>query len=89
MTPRTRRLLLPEVADRLRITVRKVQGLIAAGQLSAIDISTTPGSKRPRYVVDEADLAAFEERRRTGPAARPAKVRRDAVPNYFAGASRG
>jgi hypothetical protein len=56
-----RRFTVPEVGLRLRMSVGKVLRLIRLRQLRAIDVSTTPGSRRPRYIVDEADLVAFEQ----------------------------
>ena len=86
MANSTRRFLVPEVADRLRMSVEKVLRLIRNRQLRAIDVSTTPGTTRPRYIIDEADLVAFEQARATAPAQTPAARRRRTteVPNYFA-----
>ena len=55
-----------QVAERLAVNVDKVLGLIHAGELVAIDVSQRAGG-RPRYRIDPADLAAFEQRRRVRP----------------------
>ena len=75
---------LPAVAERLVVPLRTVRTWIANGELRAIDVSATPGSKRPRFVVDEADLVAFEERRATAPPPRQRRISAGAgVPNYI------
>ena len=86
----TRRLLLAEVAERLRCPIARVRTLIRSGMLRAIDTSARAGSLRPRYVVDEADLARFEAARAPAPAPRPARrVTANGIPNYFAEVSHG
>jgi excisionase family DNA binding protein len=57
----SRRLLIPEVADRLRCSTERVLRLIRAGNLTAINTGT--GKRRPRWVVDETALTEFERRR--------------------------
>ena len=55
--------LLPigEVARRLSISVRSVRALIERGVLATVRVTER------RVAVDEADLAAYVEARRTGP----------------------
>jgi excisionase family DNA binding protein len=65
-----------QVAERLAVNVDKVLGLIHAGELVAIDVSQRAGG-RPRYRIDPADLAAFEQRRRVrSPSPQPRRRRR-------------
>ena len=61
----------PELAKRWGIDPAKVLTWIRAGELRAIDASTRPGG-RPRYLIDERDVAAFEERRAVCSSPRPA-----------------
>lgn len=63
----------PELARRWGIGVDKVLGWIRRGELRAINVATTLGI-RPRWLIDPADIAAFEERRAASPP--PAKIRR-------------
>ena len=53
----------PELARRWGIDVHKVHAWIKRGELRAIDASERVGVGRPRYLIDEADIAAFEEKR--------------------------
>jgi excisionase family DNA binding protein len=50
------------VADRYGVGVDKVLRWIAAGELRALNVAASPEG-RPRWRIDLADLAAFEERR--------------------------
>jgi hypothetical protein len=52
-----------QVGETLQVDPAKVLGWIHAGELVAIDVSQRAGG-RPRYRIDPADLAAFEQRRR-------------------------
>jgi len=52
----------PRLARQWGIDVNKVLNWIRAGELRAIDASTRVGG-RPRYLIDVADIAAFERRR--------------------------
>lgn len=53
-----------EIARMLRVAPEKVVGWIRAGELRAVNIATRP-TGRPRWVVSQDDLAAFERRRQT------------------------
>jgi hypothetical protein len=67
------------------IDAAKVLGWIASGQLNAINISA--GTERPRYLIDRADIQAFEQARATVvPPPKPAPRRRRSaagVKEYF------
>lgn len=53
----------PELARRWKVSADKVLHWIRSGQLRAINAATDPGGK-PRYLIDIADIAAFEEKRK-------------------------
>lgn len=56
----------PAIARRFGITHEKVMHWIKSGQLKAVNIATRP-TGRPRYVVAETELQAFENRRASVP----------------------
>lgn len=64
----------PMIAEAWGIDVAKVHGWIRAGELRAIDASNTRGRK-PRFLIDVADLADFEARRAIVPPPPRAKRR--------------
>lgn len=55
-----------EIAARFGISPDKVLSWIKSGELKAIDGATRRGI-RPRYLIDETDLAAFEASRAVVP----------------------
>lgn len=57
--PSRQKLTPPELASRWGIGTDKVLSWIRSGELRAIDASTRRG-RRPRYLIDEADVVAFE-----------------------------
>lgn len=65
----------PEIAKQWGIGYGKVMGWIRSGELRAIDVSGRCGGQ-PRYLVDVADLAAFEERRSNQASRKPTTRRR-------------
>lgn len=79
-----RRFTPPEIARALRVSRDKVRTWIEAGELAAVDVAG-PGCMRPRYVVSEEALEAFEAARAV--VARPKQVRRpkptEAFTRYF------
>ena len=80
----------PQLAQQWGIDVAKVLKWIKAGKLRAIDASTRRGG-RPRYLIDQTDLAAFEASRTVQPPM-PKVRRRRADPNvvqFFNGQSLG
>jgi transposase len=66
----SRKLTPPELAKRYGVEPSKVIAWIKAGELRAVNIATK-ATGRPRYIIDEQDVAAFEEQRA---AKRPATV---------------
>lgn len=60
----------PELAARWGKKASTIIAWIRAGRLPAID--TSMGSKRPRFLIDEADIAVFEKRLRVQPPPAPA-----------------
>ena len=73
MTARTK-VTPPELAKRWGISPDKVLSWIRNGELPAIDASTRRGG-RPRYLIDEEDILAFEERRRVSVSSRRSRPR--------------
>jgi hypothetical protein len=61
-----RKLTPPDIARAWGIGPDKVLVWIRSGELPAINAATRQGG-RPRYLVDAADLAAFEARRASRP----------------------
>ncbi|MGO9107967.1 MAG: helix-turn-helix domain-containing protein [Thermoguttaceae bacterium] len=55
----------PELAARWGKKASTIIAWIRAGRLPAID--TSMGCKRPRFLIDEADIAVFESRQRVQP----------------------
>ena len=66
MNPSRTKLTPPQIAARYGVGTDKVLGWIRSGEMRGVNIAAKANG-RPRYVVDEADLAVFEARR----AARP------------------
>lgn len=65
----------PSLARRWGISVDKVLTWIRSGELRAIDVSTRRGG-RPRYLIDDADILAFERMREVQPPLRQTRRRR-------------
>lgn len=68
-TPTKQKMTPPQVARLWGINPDKVVAWIKSGELRAIDASTRPGG-RPRYLIDVADIRAFETRRLVSEAAK-------------------
>ncbi len=82
---RKTKLTPPEVAKQWGVSPEKVIGWIRAGELRAFNAATRHGG-RPRYLIDTADLLAFEQISGTQPTPQTPRRRRRAlvgVPNYF------
>ena len=62
----------PQIAARYGVSAEKVLKWIANGEIKAFNAATS-AKGRPRWLIDEADLTAFEARRaaQVRPAARP------------------
>lgn len=73
-----------ELAQRWGIDRHTVLAWIRKGELRAIDASLTQGG-RPRFLIDEKDIADFELRRAVVPSPPPMRRRRDDddIPNYI------
>jgi hypothetical protein len=56
----------PEVAREYGVEPAKVLAWIRAGELPAINLATKP-TGRPRFMIREKDIEAFEERRAAKP----------------------
>ena len=87
MTASRTKLTPPELGKQWGISPDKIVGFIRSGELPAIDISTNRDSPRPRYLIDRADIQAFEAARAVVPPAPKIKRRRrrrdPAVKEYF------
>ena len=66
----------PRLAELWGISPDKIISFIKAGELRAIDISSDRNSIRPRYLIDVADVEAFETSRAVVPPAPKTKRRR-------------
>ncbi len=56
------------------VTADNIRALIRSGQLPAIDVSVDRG--KPRFLIDVADIALFEQRRAVQPPEAPTERRR-------------
>lgn len=72
----------PQLAERWGISADKIVHWIKAGELRAIDASLKRGD-RPRYLIDVADVEAFEAARAVVPEAPPARRQRETRPEGF------
>jgi hypothetical protein len=70
-----RKITPPELARRYGIGAGKVLMWIRSGELRAVNVATRPKG-RPRYVIDDDDIAAFEARRALVPTPKPSGRRR-------------
>ncbi len=74
---------VPYFAKEWGISTAKIIGWIRAGELRAINVAEGP-KKRPRYLIDRADIEAFERARTVVPdggLSTTAKLRRRAAGN--------
>lgn len=79
-----RKVTPPELAARWGISPDKILFWIQSGELRAIDASLLPGRGRPRYLIDEDDIEAFERGRQVAPPLpQPARRRKPATPPGF------
>jgi excisionase family DNA binding protein len=65
----------PQIAARLGVSPDKVLAWIKSRELRAFNAATRPYG-RPRWLVDEADLADFERRRSAVPTSAPSRQRK-------------
>ncbi|MFZ1933583.1 MAG: DNA-binding protein [Thermoguttaceae bacterium] len=72
---RKTKLTPPELAKQWGIDVQKVLYWIKAGELRAINLATRRDG-RPRYAIDQADIAIFEAARAVTPPAPRIRRRR-------------
>jgi hypothetical protein len=78
-----RKVTPPELARRWGVSADKITFWIVTGQLRAIDVSMRRG-ERPRYLIDEDDIAAFEAAREVAPPTLPpARRKKPATPAGF------
>ena len=80
------RITPPQLARLWGIDVLKVLKWIRSGELPCIDAGTHRGQKKPRYLISQGDIDAFEAGRATGPQAKAIRHRRHKDPSvtqYF------
>jgi hypothetical protein len=78
-----RKVTPPELGRRWGVSADKIVFFILSGELRAIDCSRRRG-ERPRYLIDEADIAEFEAARQvTPPAPAPTRRKRSKQPAGF------
>lgn len=84
-TPTERRKVTPpELAARWGVNPDKIIFFIRSGELRAIDASLLPGQGKPRYLIDEDDIEAFESRRQVQPPLpQPARRKKQSLPAGF------
>jgi hypothetical protein len=82
-TTARRKITPPMLAERWGVSSDKIVHFIVTGQLRAIDASLRRGD-RPRYLIDEDDITAFEASREVVPQ-KPvtSHSRRRSLPNGF------
>ena len=87
MTILQSKLTPPQLAKRWGVSADKIVGFIKSGELRAIDVSSNRGSVRPRYLIDQRDIEAFEASRAVvAPTPKPKRRRRrrdPAIKEYF------
>jgi len=72
----------PELARRWGVSPDKIVFFILTGELRAIDASLKRGD-RPRYLIDVADIEAFEADRTVVPAVKATRRRKESLPAGF------
>lgn len=77
MTPRTK-ITPPRLAARWGIDACKVVSWIKSGQLKAINAAASLHG-RPRYLIDETDVAEFEQRRTVTVEPKPTRRKRQSA----------
>lgn len=79
-----RKVTPPELAARWGVSPDKIVYWIRAGELRAIDASLLRGRGRPRYLIDEDDIEAFEAARLVAPPLpQPSRRRKASLPAGF------
>ena len=77
-----RKLSPPQYARQLGVDTAKVVRWIRSGELPAFNAATHTGG-RPRYLIDLADIAIFEQRRSVTPPTQAPRRRRKQQPAGF------
>jgi hypothetical protein len=77
----------PQLARLWGCATETILAHIRSGELRAVDVVTPGHSRRPRYKIDVADIAIFEQRREVRPApTKPRRVRKrrdDGITGYY------
>jgi hypothetical protein len=69
----------PALARKWGVSEEKIYAFIRAGSLRAVNLATQLGGK-PRWMIDLADVLAFEQARSNAPAMKPQRRRRQNAP---------
>jgi hypothetical protein len=85
--PKRTKVSPPQLAARYGVSCDKVLDWIRSGELKAFNAATSRHT-RPRFLIDEADILAFELARQVQPDTPTARVRRskngdEAITRYF------
>jgi excisionase family DNA binding protein len=72
-----------QIAQQCGVSVRTVRAWIRAGELKAVNMSRTPGSRKPRWRVTQAALDAFLALRTSRPSAPAPRSRRKTAAEDF------
>jgi hypothetical protein len=85
LQPARTKFTVPQLARQWGLDPHKVITWIRSGELRAINGAKDPNSCRPRFLIDVADIRAFEEAREVIPACPPprARHRRRTVKQYI------
>ena len=67
-----------EIAERFGVSPETVMAWLRAGELGGLNVSRSANSKKPRYRITSASLAAFEAARAVTPPAPRAARRKQA-----------
>lgn len=79
-----RKITPPELAARWGVAPEKILFWIKSGELRAMDASLLRCGGRPRYLIDEDDIEAFElMRQATPPLPSPSRRKKPATPPGF------
>jgi transposase len=72
----------PKLAKRYGVDVHKIIAWVRSGELPAMNSATTQGG-RPRFLIDESDILAFETRRSVEPARKSTRKPRQKSTNVI------
>jgi hypothetical protein len=83
-----RKVTPPQLATEWGIAPKKVTDWIDSGELRAVNVATSLGGVKPRWLIDRADIEAFERSRASSappPPAPRSRRSKSAVKDFFPG----